>query len=121
MVSVAGIYTRNELDKLLDEIQSNLTILENLAHGAEDRKTLAALDAQQVQATNEERLELAEACSKDVAFKKALEEYAGSQSKYHTSGNSQNFHGQVTGGLQARVLQGSHNFSGAHFGASHGQ
>jgi len=66
------------LDKLLDEIQSNLTILENLAHGAEDRKTLAALDAQQVQATNEERLELAEACSKDVAFKKALEEYAGS-------------------------------------------
>jgi len=62
---------------------------------------LASQEAREVPTTAEERATLLEACSKDQALKKALEELAGSQVSNSATATALNFYGTYapSGGL----------------------
>jgi len=105
------VFYREELNTTLNQIDKNLTILEDFERGKLERKRLAAAE---VPSTAEERAALLEACSKDRALKEALEESGRSRGS-QMSGNSNAFQDPInSSGFNTGFFQG--NIGSQHFG-----
>ena len=110
------VFYRTELNNLLNQIDKNLTILEDFEKGRLERERLAA---EEVPSTAEERAALLEACSRDRVLKEALEESGRSRGP-QMSGNSNVFQAPIhSSGINTGFFQG--NIGSQHFGGQGGK